>query len=145
MRTKIFYGFALLSALMLMPAASAISVNVSNGEVSDIGVNELTTEFGMVKGEIRFSLGEFSWVPSEIWLVPENVDPEIFNKGLTQDSVIQMPENVTSSTCRTAVYYNKTSGYGFKVYNTGTTTQIFKDGKFCGLAYNGTYFMFARN
>lgn len=144
MKAKIFYAIALMSAFMLLPVASAITVEVSNGEVSDIGKNELTTDFGMVTGEMTFNLGEFSWTPSEIWLIPENMDPDVFDKGLTQDKVLEMPDNVTSSPCRTAVYNNKTVGYGFKIYNTGTTTQIFSDGKFCGLAYNGTYFVFAK-
>lgn len=144
MKLKMFYTLALLLALTLLPAASAMTVEISNGSSSSIGSNEVLTDFGMVTGDIIFKLGNLSWVPVEVWLLPINIEPDIFTRGLTQDSVIEIPENVTSSTCRTALYYNKTSGYGFKVYNTGTTVQIFPNGTFCGLAYNGTYFVFAK-
>lgn len=119
-------------------------VDVREGESVDIGSNVVQTSFGMVTGSILFTIGNFSWVPGEIWLLPEDVDPSVFSKGLTQQATIELPQNVTSSTCRTAVYRNQTSGYGFKVYNTGTTVQISPDGAFCGLAYDGTYFVFAR-
>jgi hypothetical protein len=130
--------------LVMLPAASAMTVEVSNGNSTSIGSSELLTDFGMVSGKIVFKLGNLSWVPSEIWLVPQNTEPDIFSKGLSQQTVIEIPSNVTSSTCRTAVYYNASSGHGFKIYNTGTTTQIFPNGTFCGLAYNGTYFVFAK-
>ena len=72
------------------------------------------------------------------------MDPEIFSKGLTQETILEIPENLTFSTCRTAVYFNQTLGkYGFKIYNTGTTTQILPNGTFCGLAYDGTYWVIA--
>lgn len=119
-------------------------VDVREGESVDIGSSVVQTSFGMVTGSILFTIGNFSWVPGEIWLLPEDVDPSVFSKGLTQQATIELPQNVTSSTCRTAVYRNQTSGYGFKVYNTGTTVQISPDGAFCGLAYDGTYFVFAR-
>lgn len=144
MWAKTFYVIAAAFGLMMLPAASAITVSVSDGGEANIGSNEVLTDFGMVTGDVRFKLGNFSWVPSEIWLLPEEVDPGEFSKGLTQDSVIEIPKNVTLSTCRTAVYYNNQTGYGFKVYNTGTTTQIFQNGTFCGLAYNGTYFVMAK-
>jgi hypothetical protein len=144
MRAKIFYAITAMFGLLLLPVASAITVSVSNGGESNIGVNEVLTDFGMVTGEVRFKLGNFSWVPSEIWLLPNKTDPDVFSKGLTQNSVVEIPKNVTSSTCRTAVYYNNQTGYGFKIYNTGTTTQIFQNGTFCGLAYNGTYFVMAK-
>jgi hypothetical protein len=145
MATRKFYMvIAAVFSAMLVPAASAITVNVSDGGEVSIGSNDVLTDFGMVTGDVRFNLGNFSWIPSEIWFLPEDVDPGVFSKGLTQDSVIEIPENVTSSTCRTAVYYNNETGYGFKVYNTGTTTQIFPNGTFCGLAYNGTYFVVAK-
>jgi hypothetical protein len=119
-------------------------VDVRDGGAVDIGSRVMQASFGMVTGNIVFTIGNLSWVPGEIWLLPGDMDPSIFSKGLTQQSIIELPQNVTSSTCRTAVYYNQTSGYGFKVYNTGTTVQISQNGTFCGLAYNGTYFVFAR-
>ncbi len=145
MRARIIPAVVSTFLLIFAPAAYAITVEVSNGSASTIGNNVLPTSFGMVSGQIVFRLGNFSWVPGEVWLVPENIDPGVFSKGLTQQTVLELPKNITSSTCRTAVYYNQSSDrYGFKIYNTGTTTQIFSDGAFCGLAYNGTYFVFAK-
>ena len=136
--------FSIFLLIFLAPA-SAIVASVPEGGSVDIGYRTLQTGFGMVTGGIVFTIGNFSWVPSEIWLLQSDVDPYIFSKGLSQQDTIEIPQNVTSSTCRTAVYYNQTSGYGFKIYNTGTTTQIFQNGTFCGLAYNGTYFVFAKH
>ncbi len=144
MRAQVVSAILLVSVLISVPAASGITVEISNGNSTNIGTNEMLTNFGMVSGNIVFKLGNFSWTPTEIWLIPENIEPGVFSKGLTQQTTIEIPENVTSSTCRTAVYHNKSSGYGFKIYNTGTTTQIFSNGTFCGLAYNGTYFVFAK-
>lgn len=144
MRAKIASALALAFALFLIPVASAITVQISNGDSSTIGGNEIATSFGMVTGQVNFKLGNLTWTPSEIWLIPQNIDPDTFSKGLTQQTTIDIPQNVTWSTCRTAVYFNQTTGYGFKIYNTGTTTQLLQDGTFCGLAYNGTYFVFAK-
>ncbi len=138
---------AIVCAIFLsavIPVASAISVDVQNGNSTDMGANEIKTGFGMVTGSIKFRIGNVSWTPSEIWMLPADMDPEIFSKGLSQREVIEIPSNVTFSTCRTAVYHNSTVGYGFKVYNTGTTVQIMQNGTFCGLAYNGTYQVFAK-
>lgn len=138
-------GLILVAAIILMPPfASSAMMSVSNGEVSDIGSNVLLTSFGMITGSLNFAIGNFTWVPTEIWLLPQEMDPDVFSKGLTQDSVLEIPENVTFSTCRTAVYRNVSVGFGFKIYNTGTTRQISQDGTFCGLAYNGTYFLYAK-
>ena len=144
MKSKALIPAVLVWVLVLPPAVSALSVEVSSGSRTDIGTQEFSTEFGMVTGNIVFSLGELSWVPEEVWLIPSELDPDVFSKGLTQERVLEIPENITGSTCRTAVYYNKTSGYGFKIYNTGTTTQIFSNGTFCGLAFNGSYSVFAK-
>lgn len=141
MRFALVFSFFLLAFLA---PASATMVEVLDGGSVDIGSSVVQTSFGMVTGSILFTIGNLTWVPGEIWLLPADVDPSIFSKGLTQQTTIELPQNVTSSTCRTAVYRNQTLGYGFKFYNTGTTVQIFPDGTFCGLAYNGTYFVFAR-
>lgn len=144
MRKQAMLATMLTSILFFVPTVSAPTAEVSNGNITEMGSNEFLTDFGMVNGSVVFRLGNLSWVPDEIWLVPEDMDPDVFSRGLTQQDVIEIPKNVTSSTCRTAVYYNESVGHGFKIHNTGTTTQIFPDGSFCGLAYNGTYFVFAK-
>jgi hypothetical protein len=142
---KKFFALAFVAfSFVFAPFAQAIQSSVSNGEISDISYNEVLTEFGMVTGAIKFKLGNLHWTPQEIWLMPSEIDPDVFKSGLTQLDTIEVPENATFSTCRTAVYLNSSIGYGFKIYNTGSTTQILQNGTFCGLAYNGTYFVYAR-
>lgn len=140
--TGLFSG--VLAVVLLSPVAFSLATSVANGSVSDLGLNEVLTEFGLLTGTIKFKLGSLIWPPSEIWLIPSQVDPDIFSKGLTQKTVLEIPSNATWSTCRTAVYENTTVGTGFKIYNTGTTTQILQNGTFCGLAYNGTYFVYGK-
>ena len=144
MKTGVILAVFLVSTFFLIPSALALNFSVSNGGNTDIGNNEVLSDFGMITGGIKFTLGNLTWTPEEIWILPENIDPYIFSKGLTQKTVLELPDNVTFSTCRTAVYYNESSGYGFKIFNTGTTTQILENGTFCGLAYTGSYFVFAK-
>ncbi len=133
-----------LSLVLLAPAVFALSASITNGFVTDIGVNQMLTNFGMITGTTNFQLGNFSWPATEIWLLPTQIDPDVFNKGVTQLTTIEIPVNMTWSTCRTAIYNNETVGYGFKIYNTGSTKQILDNGTFCGLAYSGTYFIYAK-
>lgn len=144
MRKEILIIGTILALLFTLPAVLALTTTITAGQITDLETNEFLTDFGMVIGTIKFKLGNFSWVPSTIWLLPAEIDPDIFSKNLTIKDYLQIPENVTFSTCRTAVYYNATLGYGFKIYNTASTTQILPNGTFCGLAYNGTYFVYAR-
>ncbi len=144
MKKEITALAASLYLLSFLPLAYALTTTVSEGAISDTGNNLLNTNFGMVLGSIMFRLGNFQWQPNEIWLIPSQIDPDAFSKGLTQRTVLEVPQNQTFSTCRTAVYYNETVGYGFKIYNTGTTTQVLTNGTFCGLAYNGTYYVYAK-
>jgi hypothetical protein len=134
--------------ILLLPLAVAATlqtsqVNVQEGSITDIGVEEVLTDFGMITGVINFKLGNYSWPPEEIWLISEKIDPDIFSKGLKQNGTLEIPENLTFSTCRTAVYINTTSNItGFKIYNTATKKQILENGTFCGLAYQGSYYVF---
>jgi len=137
---KIVFGILVL--LALIPLAKALTVNVIQGEITHLEAQNISTDFGMIVGRINFKLGNFIWPPKEIWLLPEGVDPKDFSK---QNTTLEIPENITFSTCRTAVYYNQTlNAFGFKIYNTASATQIFPDGNFCGLAYNGTYTIIAK-
>jgi len=122
----------LMALLSLVPAVKAINVSVFQGQVVDLGTQEVITEFGMVVGNIRFRLGDYTWSPTEVWLVPANTTPSQF-KSLSQ--YLELPANVTFSTCRTSVYYNQSLGYAFKVL----PSAILPNGTFCGLAYQGNY------
>src|SRR5437879_1857767 len=101
-----------IAIIVLTPAVLSLATTLSNGTVTDFGANQLQTNFGMLTGSVQFKLGNFLWSPKEIWLLPSEIDPDIFAKGLSQQDVVEIPENVTWSTCRTAVYLNKTVGYG---------------------------------
>lgn len=140
MLTKIVCLVILLA--LLAPLATS-TITIQQASITSLEEEEIPTEFGMLTGAIRFKLANFSWPPKEIWLLPVKVDPSEFSKGLKQHSILELPENITFSTCRTAVYLNESLGYGFKIYNTQTTTQILPNGTFCGLAYNGTYYLYA--
>ncbi len=136
---------ALIVLLLSIPIVSALTVNIKEGEIISMNEQEILTNFGMLIGTINFRIGNYKWPPSEIWLLPEKINPSEFSKGLTQKEILEIPKNLTFSTCRTAVYFNETLGkYGFKIYNTPTTQQILENGTFCGLAYNGSYWVIAR-
>lgn len=131
-------------SLLLIPLASATTVTLQNGQQTSIGLLEIPTNFGMIVGTIKFRLGNYQWTPKEIVLLPANITPEEFLGNASLEQTLEIPENITFSSCRTAVYYNEQYGYGFKIYNTRSTTQILPNGTFCGLAYEGTYFLFAK-
>jgi hypothetical protein len=135
---------AILTLFALTPLAKSLTTSIAEGEITDIAVKQILTGFGMVTGTINFKLGNFSWQPEEIWLLPTDTSPDDFKSNVSMGETLEIPENTTWSTCRTAVYHNRTVGDGFKIYNTGTSTQIQPDGKFCGLAYNGTYYILAK-
>jgi hypothetical protein len=115
----------------------ALSVNLTQGQITDIGIQEILTDFGMLVGTIKFRLGELSWPPEEIWLLPENTLPSQFKANSTY---LEIPTNLIFSTCKTSVYYNQSLGYAFKILS----SQILPNGTFCGLAYNGTYVILAK-
>ncbi len=133
----------LIALLLIIPIATATQVTLQNGSVSDVGNLTLTTNFGMIVGTLKFKLGPFYWTPKEIVLLPTNVTVDEFFSNASIYEYLEIPENVTFSTCRTVVYYNPAYGYAFKIYNTQTTTQILNNGTFCGLGYEGTYNVFA--
>lgn len=130
--------FALVTSFLLVPVAYSLTTTIIEGTVTDLGINEILTFFGMVKGTITFKLGSYTWPASEIWFLPEGTSPKQFKSSSTY---LEIPENITSSTCKTSVYYNETYGYAFKVLS----SQVMPDGSFCGLAYNGTYEILAKS
>ncbi len=123
--------------LLLIPVAFSLKASIKEGEIAEIGNNELLVSFGMVKGSISFRLGEYKWPASEIWLVPEGSLPSYYKSTGTY---LELPENITFSTCKTSVYYNESLGYAFKILG----SQIAENGSFCGLAYNGSYDVIAK-
>lgn len=126
-----------LAFLLLIPITYSLKASIREGEVVEIGSNELLVSFGMIRGSINFRLGEYKWPPKEIWLVPEGTLPNYYKSTGTY---LEIPENITFSSCKTSVYYNETLGYAFKILS----SQITENGSFCGLAYNGSYDILAK-
>jgi len=131
--------FIALVIATLLPVVFAIApVQIEDSQIQDIGYQEIFPGFGMIRGSIVFKLGEYSWAPKEIWLLPEGTNREDFKATSTY---LELPENLTFSTCKTSVYYNETTGkYAFKILSSA----ILPNGTFCGLAYGGTYNIYAK-
>lgn len=132
---KFLIGIILFSALF--PPINALNINITRGEVVNLGTKEILTEFGMIIGTIKFKLGTYYWSPKEIWLVPDGTLPNQFKSNSTY---LEIPKNLTFSSCKTSVYYNQTLGYAFKILS----SQILENGTFCGLAYSGSYIILAK-
>jgi len=131
---KILSG--LMAAIMLVPLAYAFNTVITEGTITSLGLNQFLANFGMLTGAITFKLGNYTWPTNEVWLVPANTLPEQFKSNSTY---LEIPTNVTFSTCKTSVYYNSTYGFAFK-----SLTEILPNGTFCILAFNGTYDIVAR-
>lgn len=121
----------LLMAVACLPLARAFQVDVIEGTILQLQPQTITTKFGMLLGTITFKLGNYTWPVEEVWLVPVGTNPSQFKSNSTY---LQLPENITYTTCKTSIYYNSTYGFAFK-----SLAQILPNGTFCILAYNGTY------
>lgn len=126
---RILFGFTALA--LLVPLAYALNTTIANGTINDLGVSQFLTNFGMLTGATTFKLGNYTWPASEIWLVPSSTLPDQFKSS---GDYLEIPANVTFTTCKTSIYYNSTYGFAFK-----SLSAILPNGTFCILAYNGTY------
>lgn len=140
MRKLLIFSFF---SIIILNLVLAKEIEVLNNEIFQMGNFQIDLKFGMVIGRIFYKLGNLTWAPEEIWFLEKNVTPSQFLKDAEKIEILEIPQNLTFSTCRTLVYFSKIYGYGFKIYNTITKVQIFNDGKFCGLAYNGSYYVYA--
>jgi hypothetical protein len=134
MKKKIL--FAIVAATLALPLAYALSANVIEGTISQLEPQQLQVNFGMLTGAISFKLGGYIWPVNEIWLVPVGKDPSQFKSNSTY---LELPANLTYTTCKTSVYYNSSYGFAFK-----SLAEILPNGTFCILAYNGTYDVVAK-
>jgi hypothetical protein len=121
---------------LALPLAYALTVNVEEGTISKLEPQQFLTNFGMLTGAITFKLGDYIWPASEIWLVPVGTNPNQFKSNSTY---LELPANLTYTTCKTSVYFNSTYGFAFK-----SLAEILPNGTFCILAYNGTYDVVAK-
>ncbi|MEM5879627.1 MAG: hypothetical protein QXU74_04020 [Candidatus Aenigmatarchaeota archaeon] len=135
MKMKNFLVGAIAVALLAC-SAQALSVTITEGMISSLEPQEFLVNFGMLTGAINFKLGNYTWPASEIWLVPVGTNPNQFKSNSTY---LEIPENITYTTCKTSVYFNSTYGFAFK-----SLAQILPNGTFCILAYNGTYDVVAK-
>lgn len=131
---KILFG--LVVVLSLTSLGYALTATITEGKITDLGANQFLTNFGMVTGAITFKLEDYNWQAEEIWLVPANTLPAQFKSNNTY---LEIPANITFSTCKTSIYYNSTYGFAFK-----SLADILPNGTFCILAYNGTYDVVAK-
>ncbi|MEM5853917.1 MAG: hypothetical protein QXG39_06770 [Candidatus Aenigmatarchaeota archaeon] len=122
--------------LFVFSSARAIRVTIEEGSIKEIEPQELLVNFGMLTGTLNFKLGNYRWPAKEIWLVPPGTSPSYFKSNSTY---LEIPENITFTTCKTSVYYNATYGFAFK-----GLAEILPNGTFCILAYNGTYDLVAK-
>jgi hypothetical protein len=134
MKKKIL--FAIVAATLALPLAYALSANVIEGTISQLEPQQFLVNFGMLTGAITFKLGDYTWPAKEIWLVPVGKDPSQFKSNSTY---LELPANLTYTTCKTSVYYNSSYGFAFK-----SLAEILPNGTFCILAYNGTYDVVAK-
>jgi|YelNatPaOPRAMG01_1025707.scaffolds.fasta_scaffold18026_10 hypothetical protein len=134
MKKKIL--FAIVAATLALPLAYALSADVIEGTISQLEPQQLQVNFGMLTGAISFKLGDYTWPANEIWLVPVGKDPSQFKSNSTY---LELPANLTYTTCKTSVYYNSSYGFAFK-----SLAEILPNGTFCILAYNGTYDIVAK-
>jgi hypothetical protein len=121
---------------LALPLAYALTVNVEEGTISKLEPQQFLANFGMLTGAITFKLGDYIWPASEIWLVPVGTNPNQFKSNSTY---LELPANLTYTTCKTSVYFNSTYGFAFK-----SLAEILPNGTFCILAYNGTYDVVAK-
>ena len=134
MKKKIL--FAIVAATLALPLAYALSADVIEGTISQLEPQQLQVNFGMLTGAISFKLGDYTWPANEIWLVPVGKNPSQFKSNSTY---LELPANLTYTTCKTSVYYNSSYGFAFK-----SLAEILPNGTFCILAYNGTYDIVAK-
>jgi hypothetical protein len=134
MKKKIL--FVVVTTTLALPLAYALTVNLEEGKISQLEPQQLQVNFGMLTGAITFKLGDYTWPASEIWLVPVGTNPSQFKSNSTY---LQLPANLTYTTCKTSVYYNSSYGFAFK-----SLAEILPNGTFCILAYNGTYDVVAK-
>jgi len=134
--------------LLSLPLIKALTSTVTQGSITDLGMQTILVDFGMIKGTINFKLGDYRWPPKEIWLIPESMEIEHLGNFKPSDyfkstgNYLEIPENLTFSTCKTSIYFNQSLGYAFKILN--SNSQILENGTFCGLAYEGNYKVVAR-
>ncbi|MBI5061803.1 MAG: hypothetical protein HZB67_05840 [Candidatus Aenigmarchaeota archaeon] len=113
------------------------TADVSNGAVQGFSIE--SAPYGAVTGTIRFRLGNWTWYPEEVWLVPEGeVDDYRYTNKYYQiaSSVGNDPILNATNRCRTSVY-NLTDKKGFK-------SSIGAGGTFCVLADQGRYKIYAK-
>ena len=135
MRKAIIFGVIL--SVILTPLVKALTTQITKGQITELGSKEFLTDYGMVRGSIRFKLGDYSWGPKEIWFLPEGTEPKQFK---SVSVYLEIPDNIIFSTCKTSVYYNESLGYAFKLLSSA----ILENGTFCGLAYEGNYTVLAK-
>jgi hypothetical protein len=113
------------------------SVDVSQGNLASFDVQ--SAPYGAVAGTVKFRLGNWTWYPQEIWLVPEGVpdDYKAMSRYYQISSSVSDPILNKTNSCKTSLY-NLTEKRAYKAL------QIGSDGTFCILADSGRYKIYAK-
>lgn len=126
----------LLSILLLLGATYALTIDVAQGDVRDLGSLTLSP-FAVVKGTISFKVGDYSWYPQEIWIVPIGTTPEQFK---STGNYNDLPSNTSDlGKCTTNIYSNLTLGTAYKI-----TASNINRGAFCAAILAGSYEVLAK-
>jgi len=114
------------------------SLDISQGGMQSVNID--SAPYGAAVGTIKFRLGNWTWYPQEIWLVPEG-NPDDYRSMSKyyqiSTSAGSDPLLVNTNYCKTSIY-NLTGVKGFKAL------QIGSDGTFCILAEPGRYRIYAK-
>lgn len=126
----------LVPILLLIGATYALTIDVIQGDVRDLG-SLVLSPFAIVKGSISFKVGEYSWYPQEIWIIPVGTNPDQFRSASSSN---ELPSNSSDlGKCTTNIYTNATIGTAYKI----TASNINK-GVFCAAISAGSYEVLAK-
>ncbi len=122
-------SFIITVLFLVIPA---VGIGVSEGEISDLGEISLTP-YGMIKGRIIFELGNLSWYPEEIWILPEGMETSSFKSTGETLKLSSSGSDIIGSNCETRIYESNQS-IAFKI-----TSSKISEGNFCALVHGGEY------
>ncbi len=134
----VFLSIAAALPLIFVAFADEMgTADVSNGAVQSFVME--SAPYGAVSGTIKFRLGNWTWYPEEVWLVPDgDIDDYRYTNKYYQIAASAGNDQLLNATnrCRTSIY-NLTDKKGFKA-------GIGAGGVYCVLADSGRYKIYAK-
>lgn len=114
------------------------SIDITQGGVQSINIE--TAPYGAAAGTIKFKLGNWTWYPQEVWLVPEG-EPDDYR---SMSKYYQISASAGSDPLLNKTNYCKTSLYNLTGKRAFKALQVGSDGSFCVLADPGRYRIYAK-